>query len=60
MRVRGPIRTSPESTAVGATDAVGSTIGRRPRCSISILADLSERMPRRAPPPSRHPSRQAA
>ena len=38
MRLRGPTRTSPDSTAVGATVADGSTTGRWPRCSISMVA----------------------
>src|SRR4051794_10925848 len=37
-RQSGPTRTSPLSTAVGATHAVGSTCGRRPSCSISTAS----------------------
>src|SRR4051794_34919967 len=37
-RQSGPTRTSPLSTAVGATHAVGSTCGRRPSCSTTTTA----------------------
>jgi hypothetical protein len=38
IRTPGPIVTSPHSVASGATQAVGSIVGRFPACSISIVS----------------------
>src|SRR6266508_1764570 len=40
MRTPGPIVTSPHTVASGATQAVGSIVGRFPACSISIVSYL--------------------
>ena len=40
IRASGPTRTSPDTTAFGATYALGSTTGALPRCSTSIPRTL--------------------
>ena len=57
MRARGPIRTSPTSVAVGATNAVASTAGATPRCLIN-MATIMVSQPSDPPSPglTRHHS----
>jgi hypothetical protein len=44
IRACGPIRTAPQMTAVGATYALGSICGARPRCSISTRQAWQKRV----------------